>query len=449
MQLETIVFPIIRQVVSKPRLADALFRWDRWGNQLGEERYSWPYPGYEKMRADGPVAWRRLYNSWFVTGYDEARTILASPNARVSSQLDLQLTVSPYRSLSDRSKEILRLFLLFVDPPDHTRLRSLVGRAFTPRQVARMEPAVTALVAELLDNAEGEPEPDLFAALARPLPVQVISELIGVPRERWAWMQEMSDEIAKLLNPFVGFDPAAVDSAIGEFEGYFLELAADRRRNPTEDLITALAQVEEDGDRLTETELVSMVAFLLFAGHETTTGLIGNSLVALARHPEQRRRLIDEPSLWDTAVEELIRWDTAVHTDLRSMSVDTNVGDVTIKAGDGITIMLGAVNRDPRVFTEPNTLRLDRDEGPSLSFGHGIHYCVGAALARMELRAAVRAVLNKFGQYTIDEASTSWKNSFMTRGPICLPVRRDQDLEHPVTVNDSTGQDRAQDHVVG
>ncbi len=433
MRPETIVFPLIRQVLARPRVASALFKWDRWGNQLGPDRYSWPYPGYEKIRADGPVAWHRLYNSWFVTGYDEAKTILSSPDARVSAQLDLQLSISPYNRLSGRSKEILRLFLLFVDPPAHTRLRGLVGRAFTPRQVARMEPAVTALVSELLDRVEGESEPDLCTALARPLPVQVISELIGVPRERWPWMQQMSDEVVKLLNPFVAFDPADVDAAIAEFESYFIQLANERRVNPTEDLITALAQVEDEGDRLTETELVSMVAFILFAGHETTTGLIGNAVVALARFPDERRRLMTEPSLWDTAVEELIRWDTAVHTDPRCMMVDTQIGGVTIKAGDSVNVFLGAANRDPRVFADPNSLRLDRDEGPPVSFGHGIHYCIGAALARMELRAAVRAVLNRFGEYTIDEDAIEWKQSLVTRGPTTLPVQR------PASATDPTG----------
>ncbi len=356
--------------------------------------------------------------------------ILASPYARVSSQLELQLTVSPYTRLSDRSKEIVRLFLLFVDPPAHTRLRGLVSQAFTPRQVARMEPAVTALVAELLAKVEGEPEPDLVEALARPLPVQVMSELIGVPRHRWAWMQQMSDEVVKLLNPFVNFDPGAANTAVAEFESYFIELAAERRKNPTEDLITALAQVEdESGDRLSEIELVSMVAFLLFAGHETTTGLIGNALVALARYPEQRRRLLDEPSMWDTAVEELIRWDTAVHTDPRSMTVDTKIGDVTIKAGDSVNVMLGAANRDPKVFADPHTLRLDRDQGAPISFGHGIHYCIGAALARMELRAAVRAVLHRFGHYTIDESTIVWKESLVTRGPTSLPVRHPRPVD--------------------
>lgn len=424
MRPETIVFPIIRQVLSRPRLASMLFKWDRWGNQLGEDRYTWPYPGYEKMRADGPVAWHPLYNSWFVTGYDEARAILSSPYARVTQQLDVLLSVSPYNRLGDHSKEILRLFLFFVDPPDHTRLRGLVSRAFTPRQVARMEPAVTALVAELLDAVDDDSEPDLVEALAKPLPVQVISELIGVPRERWSWMQGISNEVVKLLNPFVSFDPESVDAAFADFDRYFRQLAAERRANPTEDLISALARVDEDGDHLSEIELVAMVAFLLFAGHETTTGLIGMALLALARHPTERRRLLDDPSLWDTAVEELIRWESAVQNEPRSMVTDVEVGGVTIKAGQSISVMIGAANRDPRTFSNPNRLRLDRDEGTPISFGHGIHHCLGAALARMELRAATMAVLNRYGQYTVDESAVQWKTSLVTRGPMTLPVRR-------------------------
>ena len=431
MQPEAIVFPIIRQVLKRPRLADALFKWDRWGNQLGPERYSWPYPGYEKIRADGPVAWHRLYNMWFVTGYEEARTVLSSPDARVESQLDLLLVIPPYTKLADHSKEMLRLFLLLVDPPQHTRLRGLVSRAFTPRQVARLEPSVKSLVSDLLDAVDDEPEPDLFAALAKPLPVQVISELIGVPRERWPWMQRMSTEVVKLLNPFVTFDPATVDAAMVELDVYFRELAAQRRAGPAEDLITALALVEDEGDRLSELELVSMVAFLLFAGHETTTGLIGTSLIALARYPEQRRQLLDDPSLWDTAVEELVRWDTPVQNDPRAFVVDTEIGGVTVKAGDAMSVMLGAANRDPRVFTEPNTLRLDRDEGAPVSFGHGIHYCVGAALARMELRAAIEAVLERYGEYTIDDSAIEWREALMARAPETVPVRREVSSQLP------------------
>ncbi|MEM7339534.1 MAG: cytochrome P450 [Actinomycetota bacterium] len=423
MRVERFVFPIIRQVVARPRLADALFRWDRWGNQLGPDRYSWPYPGFERIRADGPVAWHRLYNSWFVTGYNEARELLSHPNAIVEPQRELLFEVPPYTKLSPRATEVVTQFLLLVDPPMHTRLRALVSRAFTPRQVERIRPAATAIVSDLLDAVADDPEPDLFTALCQPLPVQVISELIGVPRDRWAWLQECSSSMVKILNPFVAFDPLEVSETVADFDAYFRELAAERRAQPTEDLLSALVEAEADGDRLSEDELVSMVAFLLFAGYETTMGLIGTSLVALARHPEQRARLMAEPDLWSSAIEELVRWDPTVQSDPRSVSVDTEVGGVTIKAGQSINVFLGAVNRDPQVFSDPNELRLDRNEAPPLSFGHGIHYCIGASLARMELQAALDAVLDRFGAYTIDESRIEWVPSLVTRGPRVLPVR--------------------------
>ncbi len=424
MRPESILIPVIRQVLKRPKLADVLFSRDKWGNQLGPERYAWPYPGYELMRAEGPVAWHRLYNSWFVTGYEEARTVLNSPHGRTAAQLEMLLDVSPYTKLNQTATDIFKLFLLLVDPPEHTRLRSLVSRTFTPKQMARLEPAINRLVDELLDAVDGEDEVDLAAALAKPLPVQVICELIGVPRERWPWLQGVSTEVVKLLNPFVGFDPDTMNETFGEIDRYFRALADERRAEPTDDLLTALATVEVDGERLTDTEVVAMTVFILFAGHETTTGLIGTSLLALARHPDQRDRLATEPELWGTALDELVRFDPPVQTDTRRLTVDTEIGGVTVKADQSVAIMLGACNRDPRVFTDPDVLRLDRSESPPLSFGHGLHYCIGANLARLELRIAVQAVLDRFGAFTIDEDQVSWSDGLVARQATSLPVKR-------------------------
>lgn len=424
MRPESILIPAIRQVLKRPKLADALFRWDRWGNQLGPERYAWPYPGYELMRAEGPVVWHRLYTSWFVTGYDEAKLILNSPDGRTAPQLEMLLDVTPYTKLNQTATDIFKLFLLLVDPPEHTRLRSLVSRAFTPKQMARLEPAIEKLVADLLNAVEGDDEVDIMSALAKPLPVQVIAELIGVPRERWAWMQGASTEVVKLLNPFIGFDHHAMNDTFDEIDRYFRALADERRADPSDDLLTALATVEVDGERLTDTEVVAMTVFILFAGHETTTGLIGTSLLALARHPDQRHRLATEPELWNTALDELIRFDPPVQTDTRQLVADTEIGGVTIKAGQGAAVMLGACNRDPRVFTDPEVLKLDRREAPPLSFGHGLHYCIGANLARLELRIAIEAVLERFGAFTIDEDRVVWSNGLVARQAIELPVQR-------------------------
>lgn len=424
MRVEQIAIPAIRFVVNRPRLAGALFRYDRWGSLFGPDRYRYPYPLYERIRAEGPVAYHRLYQSWFVTGYDEAREILASDQVESRGQLDLLLAIRPYSHVRETAKRMLSNFLLVTDPPEHTRLRRLVSRAFTPRQIARLEPAVDRIAHRLLDDIAGNSRPDIVASFAAPLPIDVISELLGVPPERWPWVQRTSTEIATLLNPFISFDPAAVSDTIDELGEYFGALADQRRQDPADDLITALVQAEEEGDRLSRDELLAMVVFLLFAGHETTTGLLGNSIVALAEHPEQRALIRNDPGLWPNAVEELIRWDSPVQSDGRTAGSELVLAGQPIAKGQSILVFLGAANRDPRRYDDPNTLRLDRDDPQPISFGHGIHHCLGHALARLELRVGLRAFLDAFDDYTIDTEAIRWKESVVIRGPLELPVDR-------------------------
>jgi cytochrome P450 len=424
MRSEQFALPLIRLLVRRPRLGNAVFHFDRWGNIFGPDRFVDPYPIYERMRAAGPVSYSPLYQQWAILGYDEARTVLTSNSFGVESQLDVLLSTRPYSKFSEHTKALIRNVLLFADPPKHTRLRSLVNRAFTPRQIERLEPRVDKLAHELIAAMTDEPCPDVMAGFAVPLPINVISDLLGVPEERWAWAARMSDFIRDVLDPLATIDPAVVDAAFDEITDYYSGLADQRLAEPQNDVITGLVQAEEHGDRLSRDELVSFVTLLMFAGHETTTGVIGNSIVALANHPEQRALIRANPDLWDNAVEELLRFDTALHTDPRTALHDTVVGDKTIKQGQQLTIMLGGVNRDPRRYDDPNTLRLDRENPAPLSFGRGIHHCIGAALARMELKISLRAFVEAFGDYTIDPAQIQWKQSIALRGPSRLPVHR-------------------------
>jgi cytochrome P450 len=336
--------------------------------------------------------------------------------------------------MSPHARSFVEHFLLLVDPPDHTRLRRLVSRAFTPRQIARIEPAVERLAGsmarELLVDWERTGEPvDVVASFTEPLPIQVICELLGIPEKRWSWAAEVSRQISKIGNLIAGFDPAEVSAAVDDLHRYVLDLAAQRRADPQDDLITGLAgvsvddgELSDDGDRLTDDELVAMVGILMFAGHETTSGLLGNSVLALADHPEQRRLLLAQHDLYENAIEELLRWDTPVQTDPRAASAAITIGDVTIPKGDNIVVMLGAANRDPTFYEDPNTLRLDREDPQPVSFGHGIHHCLGSALARMEARVALRAFLDTFGDYQVDGSSIEWKKSIVTKGPTRLRV---------------------------
>ncbi len=428
MRVEQVAIPMIRAVVKRPKLAGLLFSLDPWGNVLGPERYEYPYPLYDRVRAEGPVTHRKLYQQWFVVGHEEAKEILASPKVVVSPQRELMKMIRPFNKLSPDAISFIDNLLLFIDPPDHTRLRRLVSRAFSPRQISRIEDAVDQLarrlVDELLEASGSDRAPvDVFSRFAEPLPINVICQLLGVPEDRWEWAAETSRQISAIGNVMVGFDPDPRSRAIEDMRRYFLDLAAERRADPHDDLITELAVVEEEGEGLSDDELVGMVGILMFAGHETTSGLLGNSILALAQHPEQRKSVRDDPGLWENAVEELLRWDTPLQTDPRTAAEDLTLGGKTIKAGANILVLPGAANRDPNFYDDPNELRLDRHDPQPVSFGHGMHHCLGHALARMETKVALRAFVEAFGDYQADRQDAVWNNSIVTRGPLHLPVR--------------------------
>jgi pimeloyl-[acyl-carrier protein] synthase len=420
---EELALAALRGLVRRPRLADVVFRFDRWGNILGPDRFRDPYPIYERMRQSGPVSFSPFFQQWAVVGYDEAREVLRSPSFGVAGQMELLMDARPYAALSDRTRSLFLNALLFTDPPLHTRLRATVSRAFTPQRMQRLEPRIRSLVDEHLRRIADDPAPDLVAGLAEPLPIQVIAELIGVPEERWSWVAETSTTLRRVVDPFVPLDPAQVDRTCDDLATYYGDLADERAARPAEDLLSVLARSEAEG-QIDRTELLSLLGILLLAGHETTTGAIGNAVVALARHPEQRQLLLDRPQLWPNAIEELLRYDTAIQTDPRVALEDVTIGEATIRAGQNVTVMLGAANRDPRRFDRPDHLCVDRTDPAPISFGHGIHHCVGAALARLELRVALPAILSSIGPFTVDERAVEWKTSLAFRSPERLPVHR-------------------------
>jgi hypothetical protein len=419
---EEVALGFVRGLVKRPRLGDLVFRLDRWGNIFGADRFVDPYPIYERMRASGPLSFSPFLQQWAVVGYDEARQVLASSSFGVAPQMEMLLSTRPYAHLSDEAKALFRNALLFTDPPLHTRLRSVISRAFTPRQMARLQPRIEVLAGRLLAQIRDDPSPDLVAGFTEPLPIQVIGELIGVPEERWAWLADISATLRTMLDAVTVVDPAVVDVTAGDITAYFDGLADERLAAPTDDLLTALAAAAADG-QVSRTEMVSLVMILLLAGHETTTGALGNAIVALGRHPDQRDLVRGRPELWPNAVEELLRFDPAVHTDPRAAFADVTIGGKTIKRGQNLTVMLGAVNRDPRRFDAPDELRLDRDDPSPLSFGHGMHHCIGAALVRTEMRVALPAVVRAFGDYEVVEDQLEWKTSIAFRGPSRLRIR--------------------------
>ncbi|MGH1488724.1 MAG: cytochrome P450, partial [Acidimicrobiales bacterium] len=382
MRPERVLVPVMRQVLARPRLADALFRFDPWGNPFSEESLANPLRMAEQIRGGDPVTWKRQYQQWIVIGYDEAREVLGSPSVGTANQVEVILDVSPYRKMAARTRSVLENIMLVTDPPRHTRLRGLVNRAFTPKRVAGIDERMIALADQYVAELPTD-EFDLMESIAHRFPVAVIGELFGFPIEEQEWLHQRSAIVSRLFDALLGFDADQMDQAIDELYDRIVDLAAERRADPRDDLITGLALAEaEDGDRLSEEELVSVAIFILLAGHETTAAMIGNSILALHNHPDQRALIDARPELWPNAVSELLRFDTSVVADPRTALEDFELAGHRIKKGQNIAVLPWWVNRDLRHWPDADELRLDRDNPDPLSFGHGVHYCLGANLAK-------------------------------------------------------------------
>jgi len=422
MVAEQLALSAVAAMGSRPRLSEAMFRFTKWGNPFAAERFSSPYAMYDRMRADGPVAYGRPYRQWVVFGHDEVQEVLRSSATTTSSIGELLLSTRRCRKLSPSARSNFSRWLLIVDPPDHTRLRSAVGRAFTPKQISRYEPLVDKVVSELLAGLPTSGDVDIVATFTNRLPIQVISELLGLPPDRRDWLLAASREIGAMLEPLTPFEPTSTSERFAELDDYFTSVVEQRRRHPGADLISALVADDRDA-ALDDSEVIAMIAFLLFAGHETVTGMLGNSLVALATFADQRELLRSHHDLIDNAIEELLRFDSPVQVSGRQAAADITIGDHTIHKGDNIGLMIGAANRDKRRWPDADELRLDRSDPKSISFGFGAHHCLGAALARMELRLAIPPLLDRLGNYTVDPHRITWKRSFALRGPLALPLR--------------------------
>jgi pimeloyl-[acyl-carrier protein] synthase len=426
MRKEQILFPVVRQVAKRPRLAGALFRLRGYESPFVAERYSDPYASFERMRQrrsaeDKGMFYHRVLRQWMVVGHEETLEVLRSPSISVAGTIETYLAVRPYSSLSPTAKQAFSQWLLFIDGPDHTRLRSLVSRAFTPKSISSLEPRIRTIVDELLDDLRTQNHPDVMAGFAVPLPIFIIGELLGLPREQWDWLRAASRVISGLIAPFKKFDALEASRTFEELHEYFARICEQRRNEPRNDLISILTQADI-GERLTTDELIAMIGFLMFAGHETTSALLGNSIVALANNPAQRSLLIQQPNLIENAVEELIRFDTSVPTTARTATDDIEIAGHKVKSGQRIGIVWSAANRDPNRFSDANELRLDRSDPRPISFGHGIHHCLGAALARLELKVAVPAFLAAFGEYGIDPDTIRWNQSLGIKGPTVLRI---------------------------
>jgi cytochrome P450 len=386
---------------------------------LGAEYFQDPDSVHARLREQRPVTPVIMPDGtpvWLITGYAEARAALADQRLRKNRP--------GQRQAPDSIHAALEMHMLNSDPPDHERLRRLVNKAFTARRVERLRPRITAITTTLLDDMsalDGRAEVDLLASFAFPLPITVICELLGVPA---ADQDDFRTWSATAVSDTAPRDLSRAHASA--LISYFMDLLAVKRREPADDLLSALIEAQDDKDGLSENEMVSMAFLLLVAGHETTVNLIGSGVLALLLNPVELARLRADPALIDGAVEELLRHVSPVNNATFRCAAETvEIGGVRISRGDPVIVALSGANRDPSRFGDPDGLDLGRDSSGHLAFGHGIHHCLGAPLARLEAQIALASLLARFGsiQLAVPATSLCWRPSTLIHGLESLPVR--------------------------
>ncbi|MDQ0911485.1 cytochrome P450 [Streptomyces canus] len=377
-----------------------------------------PYDVYRRLRDTAPV--HRIAGpdgtpAWIVTRYDDVRAALADPRLSLDKRY---ATAGTYKGFS--LPPALDANLLNMDPPDHTRIRRLVGRAFTPRRIEQLRGPIRRTADRLLDALGSHGTTDLIASYAAPLPITVICDLLGIPDEHRLDFRVWTDT---LVAPDPAAGPTAAKEAVVAMLGFFTRLLTDKRRAPADDLLSDLIAVRDEGDRLSEDELMSLAFLILFAGYENTVQLIGNAVLALFQHPGQLAALREDATRLPAAVEEFLRYEGPALLAIRRFPVeDVTIGGVTVPAGETVWVSPSAANRDPDRFPDPDRLDLARDASGHLALGHGIHYCLGAPLARAETEIALAALLERFPDLALAEPTPRWRTSLRARGLLALQV---------------------------
>jgi hypothetical protein len=385
-----------------------------------------PYPLYARLREQAPV-YPLAPHAWLVTRYDDADQVLRDP--RLGKDFLTALARRYGRDVSDEPAfRLVKNFLLLMNPPAHSRLRGLVSKAFSVRQANELRLLTQRVADDLVDEWIDRGEADLVEVFNYPLPVRVICTLLDVELEHSLEFQQETTALVKTfeLSPLTAEELAAANAAALRFDNFFRAVCRERRKRPGGDLVSLLLRAEEGGDRLGEDEIIANIALLFLAGHETTANMLGNALALLFRHPKQLAQLQADPALLPKAVDECLRYDTSVQIAARMALEPVELRGVPIAAGDSLYLALGAANRDPEAFEQPDTFRIDRPEttAKTLAFGGGAHYCLGARLARIELETALETLFRRLPRLRIKALDgLRWKPTFTIRGLESLPAK--------------------------
>ncbi len=387
-----------------------------------------PYPVYKRLLEEDPVH-VTLFGVRAFARYADQLAILKdrrwSSDERKSPLYAAQRESARQALGEDADTLDLERPFLFRDPPDHTRLRSLVNKAFTPRVVEELRPRIQEIVDELLDAVAAKGEMEVIEDLAYLLPVTVICEMLGVPVEDQEQFKGWSRILVRGLDPEISTPPEELRrraQAIKAFNRYLRQLVTNRRQDPRDDLLTALIAAEEEGNKLTEDELLSTCSLILVAGHETTVNLIGNGVLQLIRHPEELAKLRADPTLARSAVEEVLRFDPPVQFNGRLAGEDIEIAGVTVTRGEFVILLIGAAGRDPAQFDDPDRFDITRNDDRHMGFGYGIHFCLGAPLARVEGEIALRTLTQRFQDLRLLQDPPPYKDMITLRGLAALPI---------------------------
>jgi pimeloyl-[acyl-carrier protein] synthase len=384
-----------------------------------------PYPFYERLRSQDPIHFSFM-GVWVITRYADAIAVLRDPRFSVDMR-----QWGNYKDIRFREKtgelgslgSITSKWMLCMDPPDHTRLQRLASKAFTPQIVQRLRPYIQKIVTEKLDQVESNGKLDVVADLAHPLPVIVIAQMLGIPPEDRDQLQKWSDDLVPWFDPMMSVDVFEhLNQVVTEFAEYFRQLIAQRRQQRQDDLLSALIAARDEEDRLTEEELLGTCILLFVAGQETTVKLISNGVLSLLRHPDQMAKLKQEPTLIESAVEELLRYDTPVQLTVRTAIEDVEIDGKTICKGQQVFVCMGSAHRDPAQFANADQLDITRKNNRHLAFGYGIHTCLGNVLAKVQAQIAINSLIQRFPNLQLATDQIEWHKTITLRGLKELPV---------------------------